>query len=245
MPQPPECVGVTAAPPAAGTDSCRTAGRWSSSPWATSCPHTQHHVLPPSRTQSRVERPHGIVKKGQCRGVGRKALRVSSRGEAFSSTQSHSECTPVPGCSKGQCVREGWGGHDGAPAQASALSSRHEHDGIFAVCHQLQPLLPPRGALPRQKNGGVSLRPPLMGHPRSSVHPGRRRICVGSRYGDAKVANHNSRKGLARQKLGLDRWTNPKPQRSTRSPRYGVPSCRGGSAGVAKRPRERSPTRNP
>jgi hypothetical protein len=51
--------------------------------------------------------------------------------------------------------------------------------------------------------------------------------------------------GTARQKMALERWTNPKPQRSTRSPRYGVPSCRGESAGVAKRPRERPPTRNP
>ena len=51
--------------------------------------------------------------------------------------------------------------------------------------------------------------------------------------------------GSARQKMGLERWTNPKPQRRTCSPQYGVPSCRGKPAGVAKRPRERSPTRNP
>jgi hypothetical protein len=51
--------------------------------------------------------------------------------------------------------------------------------------------------------------------------------------------------GTGRQKLFLERWTHPKPQRRTRSPRYEVPSCRGKSAGVAKRPRERSPTRNP
>jgi hypothetical protein len=31
----------------------------------------------------------------------------------------------------------------------------------------------------------------------------------------------------------LERWTNPKPQRRTRSPRYGVPSTRGESVGVA------------
>jgi hypothetical protein len=51
--------------------------------------------------------------------------------------------------------------------------------------------------------------------------------------------------GTGRQKRALQRWTNPKPQRRTRSPRYGLPSCRGKSAGVAKRPRERSPTRTP
>jgi hypothetical protein len=33
--------------------------------------------------------------------------------------------------------------------------------------------------------------------------------------------------------MALERWTNPKPQRRTRSPRNGVPSCRGKSAGVA------------
>jgi hypothetical protein len=54
--------------------------------------------------------------------------------------------------------------------------------------------------------------------------------------------------GTARQKMALERWTNPKPQRRARwglGPRYGVPSCRGKSAGVAKRPREPSPTRKP
>jgi hypothetical protein len=51
--------------------------------------------------------------------------------------------------------------------------------------------------------------------------------------------------GTGRQRMVLERWTNPKPQRRTRSPRYGVPSCRGKPAGVAKRPRERPPTRNP
>jgi hypothetical protein len=51
--------------------------------------------------------------------------------------------------------------------------------------------------------------------------------------------------GTGRQKMVLERWTKPKPQRRTCSPRYGVPSCRGKSAGVAHRPRERPPTRNP
>jgi hypothetical protein len=48
----------------------------------------------------------------------------------------------------------------------------------------------------------------------------------------------------ARQKRVLERWTNPKRPRRTRSLRCGVPSCRGKSAGVAKRS-PRSPTRNP
>jgi hypothetical protein len=48
--------------------------------------------------------------------------------------------------------------------------------------------------------------------------------------------------GTGRQRMGLERWTNPKLSRRTCSPRYGLPSCRGISAGVAKRPRERSPT---
>jgi hypothetical protein len=42
--------------------------------------------------------------------------------------------------------------------------------------------------------------------------------------------------GTARQRTVLERWTKPKPRRRTRSPRYGVPSCRGKSAGVAFRP---------
>jgi hypothetical protein len=49
----------------------------------------------------------------------------------------------------------------------------------------------------------------------------------------------------ARQKLVLERWTNPKLPRRTCSCEYGLQSCRGKSAGSAKRPRERSPTRNP
>jgi hypothetical protein len=39
--------------------------------------------------------------------------------------------------------------------------------------------------------------------------------------------------GTARQKLALERWTHSKLSRCTCSPRYGVPSCRGKSAGVA------------
>jgi hypothetical protein len=53
-------------------------------------------------------------------------------------------------------------------------------------------------------------------------------------YSDAKVANRDSsRFGTARQRMVLERWTNPKRQRRTRSSRYEVPSCRGKPAGVA------------
>jgi hypothetical protein len=46
---------------------------------------------------------------------------------------------------------------------------------------------------------------------------------------DAKVAN---RKLAGRQKMALERWTNLKQSRRTRSPRVKVPSCLGESAGV-------------
>ena len=51
--------------------------------------------------------------------------------------------------------------------------------------------------------------------------------------------------GTGRQKMLLERWTNPKLSRRACTCEYGLQSCRGKSAGVAKRPRERSPTRNP
>jgi hypothetical protein len=51
--------------------------------------------------------------------------------------------------------------------------------------------------------------------------------------------------GTGRQKMVLERGANPTLSRRTCSPRYGLQSGRGESAGVAKRPRERSPTRNP
>jgi hypothetical protein len=53
------------------------------------------------------------------------------------------------------------------------------------------------------------------------------------------------RSGTGRQKMGLERWTYPKLSRRTCTCENGLQSCRGESAGVAKRPRERSPTRNP
>jgi hypothetical protein len=53
-------------------------------------------------------------------------------------------------------------------------------------------------------------------------------------------------KGLARRDRNwCERWTNAKLSRRTYSPRYGLRSCRGESAGAVKRPRERSPTQNP
>jgi hypothetical protein len=51
--------------------------------------------------------------------------------------------------------------------------------------------------------------------------------------------------GTGRQRMVLERATNPKRSRRTCSPRYRLQSCRGKPAGVAKRPRERSPTRKP
>jgi hypothetical protein len=48
-----------------------------------------------------------------------------------------------------------------------------------------------------------------------------------------------------RQKMPLERGTKPKRSRRTCSPRYGLQSYRRGWEGVAKRPRERSPTRIP
>jgi hypothetical protein len=51
--------------------------------------------------------------------------------------------------------------------------------------------------------------------------------------------------GAGRQKMVLERWTHPKLSRRACSLRYEVPSRRGKSAGAAKRPCERSPTRNP
>jgi type IV pilus biogenesis protein CpaD/CtpE len=59
--------------------------------------------------------------------------------------------------------------------------------------------------------------------------------------------NRNVGQGLARgrQKRLLERWTNPKLSRRTCTCEYGLQSWRGESAGVAKRPRGRSPTRKP
>jgi hypothetical protein len=52
--------------------------------------------------------------------------------------------------------------------------------------------------------------------------------------------------GAARQKLALERWTNPKRLRRTCTCESGLQACRGKSAGVAKRPRvSSSAPRNP
>jgi hypothetical protein len=79
--------------------------------------------------------------------------------------------------------------------------------------------------------------------PASAAPPPRAAPCAPTATQQLRIAT--LRFGTARQKMALERRTNPKRQRRTWSPRYGGPSCRGKSAGVATRPRERSPTRNP
>jgi hypothetical protein len=64
---------------------------------------------------------------------------------------------------------------------------------------------------------------------------------MGTAYSDEKVANRNGKFGTGRQKMALERWTNPKLPRRTCSPLYGLQPCGGKSAQVPKRPRERSP----
>jgi hypothetical protein len=63
-------------------------------------------------------------------------------------------------------------------------------------------------------------------------------------HSDAKVANHNF-KVTGRQRMSLERRTHPTLSRRTSACVNGLQSCRGKSAGVAKRHRERSSTRNP
>jgi hypothetical protein len=53
------------------------------------------------------------------------------------------------------------------------------------------------------------------------------------------------RVGAGRQKVVLERWTNPKLSRRTCTCKYGLQWCRGRSAGVAKRPREPTPHPKP
>jgi hypothetical protein len=82
-----------------------------------------------------------------------------------------------------------------------------------------------------------------------SLAPHARSLTVTARGGRTtamqKLRSQPQKVRRGRQKMVLERWTNPKPQRRTRSLRCEASSCRGKSAGVAKRPRERSPTRNP
>jgi hypothetical protein len=91
------------------------------------------------------------------------------------------------------------------------------------------PLPPAHSALVRGKRGSAK--------PICNVEPAAVQRCQ-------KVANRDSKRfGTARQERALERWTTRKPQRRTCSRRYGVPPCGGKPAGVATRPRERSPTR--
>lgn len=71
-------------------------------------------------------------------------------------------------------------------------------------------------------------------------------------HSEENVRNRNISQGLAtggwhrRQRNGhFERWTNPKRPRRTCSHQYRLQYWTGKSTGVAKRPRERSPTRNP
>jgi hypothetical protein len=57
----------------------------------------------------------------------------------------------------------------------------------------------------------------------------------------AELAQVSEAFGAGRQSRLLERGTNPTRSRRASSSRYGVPSCRGKPAGVAKRLRERSP----
>jgi hypothetical protein len=47
--------------------------------------------------------------------------------------------------------------------------------------------------------------------------------------------------GTARQKMALERWTNPKPQRRARSPRYKVPSYQKGNRRASRNGRMSDP----
>ena len=60
------------------------------------------------------------------------------------------------------------------------------------------------------------------------------------KYPPVSVANRNVRVWHGATENDLERWTNPNLSRRTCSPHYGLPPCGGKSAGVAKRPRERS-----
>jgi hypothetical protein len=63
---------------------------------------------------------------------------------------------------------------------------------------------------------------------------------------DAKVANRDAKVcERGDREWSLNDGQNLKHSRRTCACEYGLQSCRGKSAGVAKRPRERSPTRNP
>jgi hypothetical protein len=95
----------------------------------------------------------------------------------------------------------------------------HDHLSEKTPQHQPQPL---GERQPRQEKAG-------------------QRACPSMPYSDVKVANRRIVMlgfGAGRQKMTLERWSNPKLSRLTCSPRYGLKLCKGKSAGVAKRPRE-------
>ena len=75
-----------------------------------------------------------------------------------------------------------------------------------------------------------------------------RQLCAAlTLYSDGKKVANRHDSGLARRgrKGSLNEGQRPTRSRRTCSPRYGLPSWRGESAAVAKRPRERSPTEIP
>jgi hypothetical protein len=80
--------------------------------------------------------------------------------------------------------------------------------------------------------------------PALNIAPGYATQCYDHRlhrsvaYSDAKVAIVTGLVWHGRQKMALERWTNPKQSRRMCTCEYGLQSCSGKSAGVAKRPRE-------
>ena len=60
-------------------------------------------------------------------------------------------------------------------------------------------------------------------------------------YNEEKLRIATLKFGTGAHKMVLERGTNPKRSRRTCTCEYGLQSCRGKSAGVARRPRERNP----
>jgi hypothetical protein len=119
-----------------------------------------------------------------------------------------------------------------------------------AVCHPATVSNTSLAEFDYSANGGVR-KVTVIAHYYSGCSPGRDdgplfnllaelylaqvRVCPPAALQDAKVANRHVRVWHGATEMVLERWTNPKPRRRTCSLRYGVPSCRGKSAGVAKR----------
>ena len=80
--------------------------------------------------------------------------------------------------------------------------------------------------------------PPRISFTLPLSHRAHQRSYLWCSYTNAQVAN----RGVG---FGTERWTNPKHSRRACTCEYGLHSCQGKSAGVPKRPRERSPSRNP